>query len=83
MPKKKTVKAKKKSDLLPHLPLQPEEYAQMTLAPDGLDLPKTMAEVFKRYYSAYLGAGFVTEQAFELTRETLRFYLDVGRNKSD
>jgi len=42
---------------------------------EGTYLPSVVAQILKEYYEAFLKAGFNSQQAYELTRDILRFYL--------
>jgi hypothetical protein len=42
---------------------------------DGSFLPDLTAELFRFYYDAFVKQGFNSQQAYELARDVLRFYL--------
>lgn len=42
---------------------------------EGTYLPTVTAQIIREYYEAFLKAGFPSQQAYELSRDMLRFYL--------
>jgi hypothetical protein len=47
------------------------------LTVDGIDLPRTIAEILKRYNDAFLQSGFMQDQSFQLTLQLAKYYLGV------